>query len=125
MGILVKSYKELDIWKNGIKIVEIVYQIISVFPDSEKFVLSNQLTKSAISIPSKNAEGFGRGSKKEFARFIGIAIGSLFELETQILIANKLNYIKDDDFESISKLLESQSKMLYSFKKKMLESTNN
>lgn len=89
MGNIVKSYKELEIWKNGMNIVEIIYEIVSHFPENEKYVLSNQILRASVSIPSNIAEGFGRYSKKYFARFIGIAIGSLFKLETQLSYSKK------------------------------------
>jgi four helix bundle protein len=125
MGNIVKSYKELEIWKNGMNIVEIIYEIVSHFPENEKYVLSNQILRASVSIPSNIAEGFGRYSKKDFARFIGIAIRSLFELETQLIIAKNLSYIGTDNFLEIMELIEKESKMLFSFRQKMLETTNN
>lgn len=90
-----KNHKDLDVWKNSMDLVTDVYKLTKEFPAEERYGLSQQLRRSAVSIPSNIAEGAGRKHKKEFIHFLSIALGSLAECETQILIANKLNYMND------------------------------
>lgn len=89
----IQNFKELEIWQLGIQLVKAVYTTTHSFPQSEMYCLSNQMKRSAISTPSNIAEGFRRRSPLEFKRFLNIALGSLAELETQIIIAHELNYI--------------------------------
>ncbi len=96
-----KTHKDLDVWKSGIGLVKNVYENTRKFPDDERYGLSSQMRRAAVSIPSNIAEGAGRGSKKEFVHFLYISLGSLSELETQVIVAGELDYIND-----ITKLLE-------------------
>jgi len=89
-------HKELDVWKKTIDLVTDIYKITKGFPDEEKFTLTSQLRRSAISIPSNIAEGAGRRSDKEFIQFLYIALGSAAETETQLIIASNINYLKED-----------------------------
>ena len=82
-----KNFKELRIWQKGMDIAVNSIQLIKKFPQQEKFGLSSQVTRAAVSIPSNIAEGSSRSSEKEYSRFIEISLGSSFELETQLLIA--------------------------------------
>ena len=86
------------------------------FPSEEKFGLTSQILRSAFSIPSNIAEGSGRTTEKEFARFLDIALGSAFELETQLILASDINYISEDNLQKILTLLQEVQKMIYSFK---------
>jgi len=90
-----RSHHELLVWQESIRFVETVYKVTSVFPGAEKFGLVSQMQRAAVSVPSNIAEGAGRGSDKEFLRFLYIARGSLCELETQLLIAQRLGYISN------------------------------
>ncbi|MDX9906152.1 MAG: four helix bundle protein [Bacteroidales bacterium] len=92
-----KSYKDLEVWKVSMDFVIDIYRITSTFPTAEKFGLTNQIRRSAVSIPSNMAEGSGRRNTREFIQFLYISNGSLSELETQLEIAFRLNYIKDYD----------------------------
>ena len=87
-----RNFKELKIWQKGIEIASETYKIISHFPTSEKYGLSSQMTRSAVSIASNIAEGSSRKSEKDYHRFIEIALGSCFELETQLVIAKAVSY---------------------------------
>ncbi len=91
------NFKELKIWQNSRKFCKPVYQITKQFPDAEKFGLTNQIRRAAVSIPSNIAEGSGRGSDKEFSKFINYSLGSSYELETQLLIASDLEFINESD----------------------------
>lgn len=107
---MLNSYKELVVWQKAIDVTREVYEITSLFPQSELYGLTNQMRRSAVSIPSNIAEGYKRRSLGEYVRFLTIADGSAAELETQIIIAEKLysrvNYLKTKG------LLEEVQKML-------------
>lgn len=89
---MIKDYKELMIWKKGIEIVEKVYKTTKTFPKNEMFGLTSQMRRASISISSNIAEGFARNSTKEYIHFLYISRGSCAELETQLLISDKLGY---------------------------------
>jgi four helix bundle protein len=116
----VKSYKDLLIWQKGIELTEKVYQLVKSFPNQELYALTSQIKRCTISIPSNIAEGYGRKSTKNYIQFLRISRCSLFELETQLIIANKLNYITDKEIaDTIFNLIEEEGKMLNSFIKKL------
>jgi four helix bundle protein len=102
---VVKMHRDLDVWKNGIELVKKIYILTKDFPKKEIYTLTSQIRRSAISIPSNIAEGAARNSKKEFIQFLYIALVSAAELETQLIVAKELGYIKDlnifDDFEKL------------------------
>lgn len=89
----IKSHKDLKVWQEAMVLVTEIYKLSENFPESEKFGLTSQIRRSAISIPSNIAEGFARKGNKELMQFLYISIGSLSELETQYEIAKNLNYI--------------------------------
>ena len=108
----IRSYKELDVWKKGIDIVDLIYEITDRFPDREKYGLAIQMQRAAVSIPSNIAEGRRRGSKKEFRRFLLISFGSGAELETQVALSKRLGVAKNSSFETIDQLLAEVMMML-------------
>lgn len=110
------NYHELKIWQEGRKLVKSVYALSSNFPNEEMYGLTSQIRRAAISIPSNIAEGTGRKSDKEFQRFLDFAIGSLFELETQIILANDLNFVIAEDYEIIHQDVKSLIRMIVKFK---------
>lgn len=91
----IRSHKDLQVWQKAMVLVTEIYRLSENFPESEKFGLTSQIRRSAISIPSNIAEGFARKGNKELIQFLYISIGSLSELETQYEIAKNLNYIKE------------------------------
>ena len=93
----INSHKDLKVWQESMDYVVEIYKLLEQFPDEEKFILTNQIKRAAISIPSNIAEGAGRESNQEFFRFLSISQGSLSELETQLEIAEKLKYITLND----------------------------
>ncbi len=106
-------FKELKVWQKSIDMTTKVYQLMDAFPNSEKFGLISQITRCAVSIPSNIAEGAGRNSSKEFNQFLGISLGSSFELETQLIIAHNLTYISKDNLSQLSQnLVEIQSMII-------------
>ncbi len=93
---IVNSYKDLLVWQQAIDLTVNIYALTSNFPKSELFGLASQIQRAAISVPSNIAEGHARDSTKEYLRFISIALGSLAEVETQLVIANKLQFLNDE-----------------------------
>lgn len=114
-----KSYKELIIWQKSMKLVTMIYEITKTFPDDERFGLTSQMRRCSVSVPSNIAEGWGRLSRKNYIQFLRISRGSLYELETQILITKQLNYINDS--KEVESLIIEISKMLNSLIKKLEE----
>ena len=108
------NHKELKAWQRAMDLVTEVYAITSNFPSEEKFGLTNQIRRSAVSIPSNIAEGAGRESSSEYLRFLTIALGSLSELETQLLISIRLKYLKS---EKVWTILKETRKLLIGIKK--------
>ena len=109
-----KNFRKLDIWVNGIELVKLIYEVSNYLPSEEKFGLKSQITRAAISIPSNIAEGSSRNSEIEFKRFLEIAIGSLFEVETQLVLSKELGFIPEKDLKNIFILLEKEAKMINS-----------
>jgi four helix bundle protein len=107
----ISSFKELLIWQKSMTLVIDTYGILAKLPSKEDFALKNQMQKSAVSIPSNIAEGFGRNHTKDFIRFLNIALGSVFELQTQNEIAFRLNYITVEEFKNINQKCEEITKM--------------
>lgn len=101
-----RPHKKLEVWKRAIEFVTKIYKSTELFPDSEKFGLTSQIRRSAVSIPSNIAEGAGRTGKKEFIQFLSIAQGSTSELETQLIIANNLGFLKPEDMYVLDELDE-------------------
>ena len=118
MGII-KSYKDLIVWQKSMTLVKEVYNYSKSFPEEEKFGLTSQMRRCSVSVPSNIAEGWGRFSRKNYIQFLRISRGSLYELETQVLIAKELNYINESDF--LENLIVEISKMLNSLIKKLEE----
>lgn len=117
----IKSYKELIVWQKSIMLVKEVFSLTKAFPSSELYGLTSQMRRASISIPSNIAEGYGRVSSKEYARFFSIAYGSALELETQLIIGKDLEMTEVQSFSKSIALLEEVLKML----NKMLSSQRN
>ncbi len=111
--------EDLKIWQKSIELTKAVYLLVSDMPSNEKFGLTSQIKRSAISIPSNIAEGAGRNSQKEFKHFLSIANGSVCELQTQLLLIIELNLINKDKVQPIIELCIEIQKMNYSFQHKL------
>ena len=107
-----RDFRKLEIWKQGIQLVKEIYKLSKKLPNEEKFGLISQITRAAVSIPSNIAEGCSRNSEVEFKRFLEIAIGSLFELETQIIIIEELDLIKGEDLVELFELIQKEGRMI-------------
>lgn len=92
----VKNHKDLEVWKQSIDLVDAVYRVTKAFPPEELYGLVSQMRRAAVSVPSNIAEGAARASKKEFTQFLYMALGSVTELETQIMISKRLGYVDQE-----------------------------
>ena len=116
-----RRFRELMVWQDSMALAREVYTLTADFPQKEKFGLSSQLCRAAVSIPSNIAEGHGRLSDKSFAVFLGNARGSLFELETQLEIAGSLNYITNTRLQALLVHCEKITRMLNALLNKLRE----
>lgn len=114
--LMAHNYKELQFWKRSKKLCVSIYQSTSNFPQEEKFGITNQIRRSAVSIPSNIAGGSSRSSIKDFRRFIEISMGSAYELETQLSIANEIGYLSDNSSKALLSELLSVIQMMSKFK---------
>lgn len=114
-----RNFKELKIWQKGFEIAVDTYKLVENFPASEKFSLTQQITRAAVSIPSNIAEGSSRTSDKGYRRFIEISLGSSFELETQWLIAKAVRFEDVDKIDITLHTLDEEQKMLIAFANKL------
>lgn len=110
-------HKDLRVWKESIDLVVKVFELINNVPSQDRQILGDQMKRSAISVPSNIAEGASRGSKKEFVRFLNISIASLNELETQLIISNKIGIIKHQDTPLDS--VKTIRKMAYTLRRRI------
>ena len=110
-----RNFRTFNIWSGAITISKTVYQFTKEFPTHEKYGLCSQMQRAAVSIASNIAEGASRKSEVEFARYLEIAIGSSFELETQLIISNELGYINEIDFNSFLIELNTLQKQINQF----------
>jgi four helix bundle protein len=102
---MIKTHKDLDVWKEAMKLAKEVYSLTASFPKEEIYGLSSQIRRASVSIPSNIAEGAARGTSKDFSRFLYISLGSLAELETQLLLAIDLRLTDNNDLdESVQKV---------------------
>jgi four helix bundle protein len=108
----IRSYQDLAIWKKAMELVVQVYHLTRHFPREEMHGLTSQMRRAAVSIPTNIAEGWGRGSRKEYIQFLRIARGSLLELETLLAISRSLRYLSQEDMQTTLALVEEISRML-------------
>ena len=111
------NFKDLRVWQKSIQLTTDIYKLLASFPTDEKFGLISQLKRAAVSVPSNIAEGAGRNSNKEFNHFLSISLGSLFELETQLIISKNLNLINSDSLLEMNNKISELQKMVFSLKK--------
>ncbi len=110
------QYQKLIFWQKSMDLVEMVYKITADFPKSEQFGLTSQMRRCSVSIPSNIAEGSKRNSNKDFYHFLTISFGSGAELETQLQIAKRLNFICEEEYEKINLFLTEIMKMINKFR---------
>lgn len=113
------NYKELKVWQKSMDLVERVYFLTLSFPVEEKYGLTSQIQRSAVSIPSNIAEGAGRNSNNEFRNFLGIANGSINELSTQLTLSIRIGYTNESELNSVFNLLDKIQKINFTLIKKI------
>ena len=114
---MINDYRDLDVWKQAMELCETVYGIVRKFPADERYALGDQLRRAVVSIPSNIAEGNGRDSRSEYARFLSIARGSLFEVQTQLDLASRLGYANPSEIPSVQ--IDGISRMLLTMIRKL------
>lgn len=107
-----KTYKELDVWQRAMDLVVVVYQATQHFPAQEKYGLISQMQRAAVSVAANIAEGWGRGTREDYVRFLFISRGSLMELETHLLIAQRLGFLNEAEVMMMAQQIERISMML-------------
>ena len=121
----VKDYKDLIVWQKGIEIVDEIYTITDKFPASELYGLTSQMRRASVSVPSNIAEGFVRNYSKEYKQFLYVSLGSCAELDTQLIIAHRRNYITKAKMEKLAEDINHESRMLASLIGKIGQATRN
>lgn len=120
----IKSYKDLIVWQKALDLVDNIYAVTKKFPKDELYGLTSQIRRAAVSVPSNIAEGYARQSRLELRNYLSIARGSLAEVETQLIIANRQGYLGSDDMNIIIEKHTEVSKMLMALFKKVADSIN-
>ncbi|MGX7689845.1 four helix bundle protein [Flectobacillus roseus] len=110
----IKSFRDLLVWQKSMNLVTDIYQLTRNFPQAEMFGLTSQLRRASISIPSNIAEGYGRNTSKDYLRYLQIALGSLYEIQTQLEIASNLHFLEIFDFNKMISLCLEIERMLTS-----------
>ena len=118
------NFEKLDVWQKAIEFADLIYNKTRAFPSDERFGLTNQLRRAAVSISSNIAEGSSRSSKSDFARFVEIATGSVFEVVSQAFIAHRQSFLSEDQFRKIYADAEELSRMLSGLRKSLLSTLN-
>ena len=108
----IKSYRDLKVWQKSIGLAALCYELTATFPESERYGLCSQMNRGSVSVSGNIAEGFGRGHLKDYIRFLQIASGSLFELQSQLEISRRLTFVAPDKCEEFEKLCLEVEKML-------------
>ena len=116
----VKTYKDLVVWQKSMDMTAMLYQLVKKLPKEETYALSDQMRRAAISVPSNIAEGFGRSSTKEYLHFLFISYGSICELETQLILSSRINYLSKNETQPVMDLLSEIGKMINAIIKKNL-----
>ncbi len=110
------NFRNLEIWRKAITLSTEVYSITKSFPASEQFGLTSQIQRAVVSVAANIAEGSARSSNKEFVHFLEISLGSLYELETELIVANSVGILDQSMFDNISDKMRELEKMILSFK---------
>ena len=119
--VMAYDYRELEVWKQAMELCERMYALVRKFPQEEKRALGDPLRRAVVSIPSNSAEGNGRDSRSEYARFLSIERGSLFEVQTQLELASRFGYISPSDIPTSA--IDSISRMLITIIRKLRTAT--
>jgi four helix bundle protein len=116
---MVRTHKDLDVWKKSLDLVDAIYDMSASLPADEKFGIISQMKRAVVSIPSNIAEGAGRNSRKELLQYLTISRGSLAEIETQLIICQRRNWVNEEQLNEVNSLVVDVSKMLFRFAEKL------
>ena len=119
-----QNFMDLRVWQEAMTLTEMIYQITKMYPKVEMYGLISQTQRAAVSVPSNIAEGNGRASRKEFLRFLSIANGSLAELKTLLIIAERIAYIQPEDSKPILEQVNTVGRMMTALRKSLREKRN-
>ena len=108
-----RNYRELIVWQEGMKLAKVVYKLTEKFPRQETYALADQIRRAVISVPSNIAEGQARKAPGDFRRFLHIALGSLAEVDTQLVLAQGFGYLGEEDVDSVDEQIQGLRKKLY------------
>jgi four helix bundle protein len=114
------NFEKLELWQRGIEFADLVYALTRRFPAEERFGLTNQMRRTAVSVSANIAEGSSRNSRSDFARFVEISTGSLFEVTSQAFIARRQGVISEDQFQKLYAAAQEQSRMQSGLRKSLL-----
>ncbi|HEX3244063.1 MAG TPA: four helix bundle protein [Chloroflexota bacterium] len=109
-----RDFRELIVWQKGMELAQAVYRVARLLPAEETYGLSAQLRRAAVSVPSNIAEGYARRTTRELVQFVGVAQGSLAELQTQIELSRLLGYVSDESADSSLSLIQECQRLLHS-----------
>ena len=109
---VIRSYRDLEAWRLAIRLTKVVYRMSEHFPSDERFGLTSQIRRAAVSVASNIAEGWGRGTTSDYARFLRMARGSMYEVETQGLIALELGFVEKDKFDFFEQTIDEAGRVL-------------
>ena len=115
------NFEKLDVWHKAIEFADTVYSVTNAFPSDERFGLTNQMRRAAVSISSNIAEGTSRSSRSDYARFVELATGSLFEVVSQSVISKRQGFLSEADYVRLCAAAEEQSRMLSGLRRSLLE----
>ena len=115
------NFRELKVWQEAIALAKQVYELTASFPANEKYGLTSQMNRAVVSIASNISEGAGRNSDKEFVQFLGFALGSAFEVDTQLVLAHAFGFVKEDDYQSLLQKMNQVQRMIYGFQQSIIK----
>jgi four helix bundle protein len=115
----IRTFEDLLIWQKSIALAKMIYRISKEFPSDAKFALGDQMRRASISVPSNIAEGYGRRTSGDYRKFLHISLGSLYEIQTQLKIANELKILSEESFKEANQLAREIDRMIYAITKKL------
>ena len=115
----INSVQDLIVWERGIELVRELYELTLRFPKQEMYGLTSQIRRAAVSVPANIAEGYGRGTRKDYAHFVSVALGSARELETLLVVSREVKFVSDQEIHHSRELLDECCRMLKTLRRKL------
>lgn len=116
---MARSHRDLMVWQRSIQLVKMIYQVSGSFPDTERYGLTSQLMRAAVSVPANIAEGNARGTRRDYAQFVSIARGSLAEVETYLIIAVELGYVTEEQTKAMNQEIDEIGRVLTTLRSRL------